>query len=71
LALTYIQYFNSEIYVKLITNINLDSINLKFLKPLLLKKQEKINKEFIIKAFSHNNYLLQFLRKNTLRLIGY
>lgn len=55
-------YFQSPIYPKLLANINLDTPHLSFLKPIL-QGHQKINSEFIVRAFEHDRYLLNTATK--------
>lgn len=67
LCLLYLQFYREPIYVKLLHNVNLESRHLTWLKVFLQK--QVVNQDLIVKAFAHDNYLLEQLRKSCLELV--
>jgi len=67
LCLLYLQFYREPIYVKLLHNVNLESRHLTWLKVFLQK--QAVNQDLIVKAFAHDNYLLEQLRKSCLELV--
>lgn len=68
LGLMYLQYWKEPQYARLIKNINLETRHLSFLKPLL-KKDQLINPDLIVRAAGLDNYILERLRSYCLELL--
>ena len=69
MALMYVMHFESPVYAKLIANISLDTHHLAFLK-YLLRGFQKINFEYLVKAFEHDRFLLNTITEYTTSLLA-
>lgn len=69
LAICFLQHYESEVYRKLLTNIDLEARHLNFLKPLVKNPPVAINFDMIVRAIGHDNYLLDKIKSNTIELL--